>query len=214
MARKIIRRFMPDPAFIRSHPSLQWLGKPLHDPNLWHLNRHSVAKAFFVGIFCAMLPVPFQMGIAAVFAMMFHSNLPLSVALVWITNPVTMPVIFYSAYRFGAWLLDFPRTKFRIELSWEWVTQGLIPIWEPLLAGSLIMGIVGGLLGYWTILLLWRLHVIRAWNIRRQKRIKRRLQQHYIETGVKKPFVPATRDAVIAVPANDNSGNQGGGPAA
>ena len=98
MARKFLKRFFPTPAAIKSNPALHFLGDLLHDPNLFHLNRHSVSVAFFVGIFVAFaLPIPGQMAIAAVAALYFRCNLPISVALVWITNPLTIPFFFYFA---------------------------------------------------------------------------------------------------------------------
>jgi uncharacterized protein (DUF2062 family) len=37
-----------------------------------------------VGLFCAFIPVPFQMLLAAPSAIIFSANLPVSIALVWI----------------------------------------------------------------------------------------------------------------------------------
>ena len=71
------------------------------DPNLWHLNRHSAAGGFGIGLFFAFWPVPFQMWLSAFAAIPLRVNLPLSVATVWLTNPITMPPIFYGAYKVG-----------------------------------------------------------------------------------------------------------------
>jgi uncharacterized protein (DUF2062 family) len=66
MPRKFFQRFLPKPQTIRDNKTLQIFGDWLHEPNLWHLNRRSVAGAFAVGLFFAWMPVPFQMALAAV----------------------------------------------------------------------------------------------------------------------------------------------------
>ena len=80
LIQKLIDKFIPDPEVIKQHKSLQFLGDKLHEPNLWHLNRRSVAMAFAVGLFCAWIPTPTQMAFAAVGAIYFRANLPISVA--------------------------------------------------------------------------------------------------------------------------------------
>lgn len=161
---------MPDPHTIREHKSLQIFGTLLHDPNLWHLNRRSVAKAFAIGLFCMMVPVPFQMALAAGMAIFVRSNLPISVVLVWISNPVTMPPIFYFAYKVGAWILGRPEVPFNFELSFEWLADGMLAIWEPFLFGCFILGMFFSITGYITIRLLWRWSVVKRWQEKKQQR--------------------------------------------
>jgi hypothetical protein len=48
-----VGKYMPSPESIKENKNLQFLGDKLHDPNLWHLNRRSVAAAFAVGLFVA-----------------------------------------------------------------------------------------------------------------------------------------------------------------
>lgn len=170
MARKLIKRWMPDPAKVKANPALHFLGDLLHDPNLFHLNRHSVSVAFFVGVFCAFLPIPGQMPVAAAAAFIVRCNLPLAVALVWISNPLTIPPIFYATYEFGRWILQSPEIHFTIELSWDWLTNELGKLWQPLLVGSLITGTVFGALSYITMQLFWRWHVVKNWKKRKQDR--------------------------------------------
>jgi hypothetical protein len=170
MPRKLIKKYMPDEQTLRNHRHLGWLGRHLHDPNLWHLTRKSVARAFLVGLFCAFLPIPGQMLVAAVLAILICSNLPISVGLVWITNPLTMPPIFYLSYRVGAWVLDIDRVASEHSWNLHTIQTQITSIWWPLLLGSVICGIISGLLGYMLINRFWIWHVNRSWRRRMQQR--------------------------------------------
>ncbi|GAB2900875.1 DUF2062 domain-containing protein [Microbulbifer echini] len=170
MPKSIIRRWLPSPEEIRAKNGLKFLGTLLHDPNLFHLNRHSVSVAFAVGVFTSFLPLPGQMVIAALLALWLRCNLPLSIILVWISNPVTMPAIFYSTYKLGAWILGAPPVDFNIELSWEWLTGEVGKIWMPLFIGSLLAGIFFATLAYFSMRALWRWHVVKRWKLRLERR--------------------------------------------
>jgi uncharacterized protein (DUF2062 family) len=161
MPKKFIKRYMPDHKVIREHKHLRIFGTLLHDPNLFHLNRRSVAGAFAVGLFFAWVPVPFQMVLAAALAIPLRVNLPISVALVWTSNPITMPPLFYFAYVLGTWILGVRETNFHFELTFEWLGSGLLAIWQPFLLGCFVMGVTSSLLGYVLIRLLWRLSIVR-----------------------------------------------------
>lgn len=169
MPKKFIQRFSPKPETLKAHPHLRHFGEALHRPNLWHLNRRSAAGAVAVGVFCAWMPIPFQMFLAAALAIFFTVNLPLSVALVWISNPVTMPAIFYGAYRLGAFILQAPVMEFKFELSFTWLAEILETIAPSLLLGSLILGITCSALCYYAFQAFWRYKVRRQWNHRNKK---------------------------------------------
>jgi len=170
MPKKFIRRFMPNHQAIRDHQAMQMFGTRLHDPNLWHLNRRSVSGAFAIGLFCAFLPMPFQMVVAGAGAIAFRVNLPLAVATVWITNPVTMPPIFYFNYVVGEILLGMEPMPLDFELTMEWLTRELEHIWQPLLLGSVVMAMVMATLGYFAVRGLWRLHVVQHYRKRKARR--------------------------------------------
>jgi len=170
MSKHIIKRFTPDHKAIKNHKHLRMFGKLLHDPNLWHMNRRSVSGAFAVGLFWAFVPLPFQMVGAAATAIATRVNLPISVALVWITNPITIPPMFYSTYLVGTWLLNEPSKEFHFELSIEWLGESLAGIWQPLLLGSLLCGVISAILGYILVRGLWRWNIVS--NIRKRKQRK------------------------------------------
>ncbi len=170
MPKKFIQRYLPHHNTFKEHKRLQFLGEHLHNPNLWHLNRRSVALAFAVGFFTMYLPIPGQMVVAAALAFLVGANLPISVVLVWITNPLTMPGMFYLAYKVGAFVLGTTN-----EISPDVFTLGgalheLGDIWWPLLLGSLILGTLLAAVGYVGIRLLWRLSVMKRWQKRRHER--------------------------------------------
>jgi len=163
---------MPDQQTIKEHKHLKIFGSLIHNPNLWHMNRRSVSGAFAVGLFCAFVPIPFQMILAAAIAIVVRVNLPISVALVWISNPITMPPMFYAAYKFGAFVLGEVPSEVAFVLSWEWISTEMALIWEPFLLGCFIFGLISSFLSYCIIRLLWRLHIIRAWQERKNKKLK------------------------------------------
>ncbi len=165
MPKRIFRKYLPKPERLREHKSLSFLGEVLSDPNLWHINRRSLAGAAVIGIFAGLLPIPLQMGLAAVLAVRFHCNLPLSVMLVWISNPVTYVPIFYFNYRIGAWLLGMPPHSDQA-ITVAWFVEQLVPLW----LGSTLCALVFGGAAYVTVKVAWRLAIIRSWNLRARNR--------------------------------------------
>lgn len=170
MPRRLIRRFLPDHHKIRDHKHLRCFGRLLHDPNLWHLNRRSVAGAFSVGLFIAFIPVPFQMVFAAAAAIPLRVNLPISVSLVWITNPITMPPVFYTAYKIGTWLLGIPPAHFTFELSWAWLTSEFNTMLLPFALGCFILSVTSAVAGNLLIRMIWRLQIVKYLQRRRERR--------------------------------------------
>ena len=160
---------MPDHHTLRQHRALAFLGTLLHDPRIFHLTRHSAAGGMAAGLFCAFFPIPGHMVFAAIAAIRFRVNLPIAAAAVWITNPVTMPPIFYGAYRLGAALLGRPPEQVSFEFSLEWFSTTFVHIWPPLVTGCLILAITSALLGYGFVQLLWRLAVVMKVRERRMR---------------------------------------------
>lgn len=190
MAKNLIKKLFPAYQRVRHHPSLRFFGTLLQDPNLWHMNRRSVANAFAVGLFCAFLPVPMQMVVAATLAIILRVNLPISVLLVWVSNPLTMPFIFFIAYQIGRRVLDEPARGFALTLDAQWFSEELLFIWKPLLVGSLIMSAVAAILGYLFIRIIWRLHIIRRLKEKRRRLLTLRKQQKALKKSHSEPPDP------------------------
>ncbi len=156
---------MPKPREILDLQCLRVFGSLLQDPNLWHLNRRSASGAFAVGLFVMYLPPVGQMVIAAAGAIKFRVNLPISVALVWVSNPVTIPPMFYFAYVLGCWMISQPVLPFDLEFWMDW--HNWIGILWPLTIGCLVCAAVCSVLGYVSIQALWR------WSLMREIRLRR-----------------------------------------
>lgn len=171
--KKFFKRSLPHVSEVKSHPKLQFFGDLLHDPNLWHLNRHSLAGGMAVGLFIAFIPMPMQMLLAAAIAILLRVNLPVSISLVWVTNPITIPPLFYFAYMLGTVLLGIPTEQIEFSFSQEWLFYMLGNFWQPLLLGSFILGFFSALSGYLFIHLLWRLQVTRLWRNRSKRKLKK-----------------------------------------
>lgn len=178
MPKKFLRKYLPDPQRIKQNRSLTIFGRLLAEPNLWHLHRKSVSMAFFIGLFVMWIPLPSQMIIAAGAAILLRCNLPISVALVWITNPFTMGPMFYLAYRLGSLMMGLTPHHNEFEISLHWLQTQFLAIWQPLLLGSMTLAVISGALGYITVRVLWRLHIVQYLK-EKQLRIKKRLQEHH-----------------------------------
>ncbi len=123
----------------------------------------TVSKAFAVGLFCAFMPIPFQMILATFGAIIFSANLPLSVFLVWISNPITIPFIFYFCYKLGAWILGVS-VELDKSMSLEYVIEIFFIIWKPFLLGCFIVAIVSSILGYVFSQLFYTIRIYRKTN--------------------------------------------------
>ncbi len=121
--------------------------------------------------------MPMQMVAAAIFAAKLRANFPLSMALVWFSNPLTMPPIFYFEYLVGTWVLGMHSLPFEYELSFAWFRAQLYDIGLPLLVGSVLCGIVLSSAGYLTINLIWRHNVQQRWKARQALRLGKKTEE-------------------------------------
>lgn len=163
--KRWLKGILPDPREILNSKYLRVFGKLLQDPNLWHLNRRSASGAFAVGLFVMYMPPLGQMFMAAAAAIKLRVNLPISVSLVWISNPLTIPPMFYLAYAIGAALLGQRVRAFEPQFWLNW--HNWLGVVGPVLLGCLICATVCSIIGYLTIQLAWR------WSLMRQIRRRR-----------------------------------------
>jgi len=81
--------------------------------------------------------------------------------------------MYISAYWVGCHLLGVSFHNIAFELSWEWLTTALIPIWKPFLLGCLILGIATAVTGYVTVGGLWHLTLVLKYHKRKEVSARR-----------------------------------------
>src|SRR5690554_6377618 len=131
MSHSFISRHLFNPEKIRRHKSLRFLGDTINAPNMWYRNRHYVARAIAIGLFVAMIPMPMEMLAAALLAIPLQANLPISVGLVWVTNPITTPPVLYANYKLGARPLDTTAMYLLDIITFSWILEITTSHWQP-----------------------------------------------------------------------------------
>ncbi|QGP54842.1 hypothetical protein PsalMR5_01832 [Piscirickettsia salmonis] len=162
------KKKIPTRESLQDHKILAKLYHLLHYHYLWHFNRHSVSKAIAIGSFFAFIPVPFQMIPAALCALVFRANVGISIATVWISNPITIPPMIYAAYKLGSWMIGHPGFSISLEQPHD-IIHLLSQSWPPFLLGCITLSITFSLINYIIARLFYRLWIIRKWRKNREK---------------------------------------------
>lgn len=170
MPRKFFRQFALNRDEISRRWYLQPFKKMLGQPRLFHVSRRSVVPAIAIGLFCAWFPIPGQMLLATLGAIVFRANIPLAALTTLVSNPVTMGPLFYLGYRVGRAILQTPALPFNFELSWEWLTSGMASIAEPMFVGCFVLASATAAISHVSLNLLWRASVAASKKARRLRK--------------------------------------------
>lgn len=173
MPRKFLKKHLPDHNRLSDHKHLKFIGPRLLSHDLWHIHRRSISVGAAVGLFCAYLPIPFESIVAAFAAIWLRANVPLSVGLVFISNPLTWIPLYWPGYLVGTTILGVPALPYE-KLTMEWLIN---EAYVTLFVGCLIVGSILAPVSYVVVQLLWRLHVVSAWRDRRERRRKRKTKR-------------------------------------
>jgi uncharacterized protein (DUF2062 family) len=181
MPRKFFRKYLPSHAAILEHRYLSKFGRFLQQPNLWHLNRRSVAGGVAVGLFAGMIPGPIQMLSAGLLAIPLRVNLPVAMATTWYTNPLTIGPLYVAAYEIGKLLVGgnarlSQAPPFDITDLWDWSREflvWLVGLGKPLGVGLVVLAFGLAVTGWLAVWYGWRWQVAIAWQRRCKLRRER-----------------------------------------
>jgi uncharacterized protein (DUF2062 family) len=136
----------------------------------WTFHRHSVTRAFALGLFIAFIPpspLPVHLVTCVILGVLFRLNLPVLFATVFISNPFTwVPQVVGSVW-VGAKLMGMDLVPFLHTLKHRNLGAQVQELWAPLLLGALVLGLIAAGSGYVLAQCAWRVRVL--YQLRRRR---------------------------------------------
>jgi uncharacterized protein len=171
-----LTRHIPTRDTIHEHRLLRPFAPHLTHPSLWRMTRRSVPRGVALGLFVGVI-IPFMHTfIAAILAIPTRANVAVAAVCTLVVNPLTIPAMYYGAYRIGSWELHHDATlvnpaaaeRFSSELSrlLFWVHQAS----GPIAVGILTIAAVSAAIGYLSASVAWRFWSRSRWRERRAAR--------------------------------------------
>ncbi|GAB4465644.1 MAG: DUF2062 domain-containing protein [Burkholderiaceae bacterium] len=180
MPRKLLKRLTPSVDKVREIKALGVFGDALFHPALWHLNRRSAAGGVAAGLFCGLIPGPFQMLGAGIAAILFRVNLPVALLTTLYTNPITIVPLYLIAYKLGTLALGVAGNRTPDPPpDWVWSQIGasveayghwVLGLGAPLALGVFLLATLLAATGYVVVRVLWNVYLRLAWAARSKRR--------------------------------------------
>ncbi len=178
MPRKYLRRWLPDHQSMLQNRFLRRFAHWFEHPNLFHLNRKSVAGGLAVGMIGGLIPGPLQVITSAILCLIFRVNLPVAILGTFYTNPLTIGPIYWLAYQLGSWVSGAGGAVKTIAMpSFSALSLGdwVLAMWTwmqslgvPLLIGLPLLAAILAFIAYFSVHVVWRLWVY--WSVHQRKR--------------------------------------------
>jgi uncharacterized protein (DUF2062 family) len=168
-----LKTVTPDRSALEKHWCLKPFAAVVVDRGCWSFKRNSVVRAFSLGLLIAFVPptppLPLHLTLCAVLGILFRLNMPVLVATVFVSNPLTwFPQIAGSLW-VGAKLMGLDLMPLFHELTHRNFWNHLNQLWAPLLLGALVLGTLAAGLGYMLAQMAWRGRILYRLRRRRVK---------------------------------------------
>lgn len=139
-------RFLKHPRKLRRSPAMRWFARHFLDKRVWKPTQHTFSGGMAVGMFVTLQLLPIQMPAATILSAIFRVNIPIAIALCWLSNPFTLLPIAWAEYVLGKWFLELyttvPTTPFPTHLP-----DSMVDIWMVLKEHAPVVGVGGIILG-------------------------------------------------------------------
>lgn len=171
-----LRRHIPTRETVHHYRLLRPFAPHLSHSSLWRMNRRSVPRAVALGLFVAVIIPVMHTAIAAILAIPTRANVAVAAVFTLVVNPLTIPPLYYAAYRIGSWELHHDASlvnpaaaeRFSSELSrllfWIHEASGSIAV------GVLTIAAAAAVVGYIGAALAWRFWARSRWRQRTRSR--------------------------------------------
>ena len=118
------------------------------------INRKSISRGVLIGLFWGFIPMPMQMLAVLAITPFIKFNIPIAISMVWLSNPITMPFMYYMEYQTGNFLLGNESLE-NIDLTLDWFSDNWNRILIPLYVGTVPYSLGVSSLLYFSINKLW-----------------------------------------------------------
>ena len=171
---RLYRRHAPDREQLSRSPWLKPFGQRIWQSDLWRFTRRSVPRGVAVGLFIGIfLMVPGLQAIGAILlAAPIRANIPIGVAMTFMSNPATTPFFLIAAINVGnllgfeADLAAFHRLYASGADAGDWLRWLLSDAAPAMVSGLAVIGVGFAFAGYWVSLVAWRLWIGSKWRSR------------------------------------------------
>jgi uncharacterized protein (DUF2062 family) len=172
---KWIARHIPTRETVHHYRLLRPFASRLSHSSLWRMTRRSVPRGVAIGLFVAVIIPVMHTVIAAILAIPARANVAIAALFTLVVNPVTIPPLYYAAYRIGSWELHHDSSLVNPAAAERFSSElGRLLFWLHQASGSIAVGILTiavamALLGYLGSALVWRFWSHNRWRRRRAK---------------------------------------------
>ena len=145
----------------------------------FNINRKMITRGVFIGLFWGFIPMPMQMLAVVASTPFIRFNVPIAIAMVWLSNPITMPPMYYMEYLTGNFILGKEGID-NIELTLTWFSDNMSDIFVPLYVGTAFYSIVVSGIIYLLLNWLWvrSVHEEKTEKQKKQRKFKKHHKEH------------------------------------
>ncbi|HET7316279.1 MAG TPA: DUF2062 domain-containing protein [Sphingomicrobium sp.] len=172
-----ITRHIPRRETVHEHRLLRPFARHLAKPELWRMHRRSVPRAVAIGLGVGIVLPFMHMIIAALLAIPFRANVAIAAAFTLLINPITIPAMYYLAYRTGMWELHADAVVMNPAAAQQASGElAHLLFWAREASGPIALGIVtlaiaAAVTGYSVTAIIWRLWLVSKLRHKRRARL-------------------------------------------